>query len=535
MSYDNKPPFKDNKFGDKKFGDKKFGDKKPSDGKFGDKKFGDKKFDDKNKSLDMHGSIPKKPTIKFDRIAKVMARAGLCSRRDAERWIEDKRVSVNGRLLTTPAVKVSEKDIIKVDGKLIKAPEATRLWKYYKPAGLVTTHGDPEGRPTVFSRLRSEGLPRVVSIGRLDINTEGLILITNNGSLARHLEMPSTGWVRKYRARAYGKVTQEQLDRLKGGITVEGIRYGSILATLERTTGDNCWISLSLQEGKNREIKEVLGALGLQVNRLIRLSYGPFKLDNMERGTVEPISTKMLKDQLGDVYDEIDEGYDAELRPQDQVGYRVDSRASRGSRDDSRGGSRSDSRGDSRGGSRDGGNFKSRDTNRRDNRDDKVRRDSRGGRSFENDGDGRERRDDSRGKSFEKRSYGDEKRPSYGDAKRPGRNNERPAFHRDRKRDDNKRDDNRSDRPNRNEERDTRGKRNDGRNPERSEYRSGGRNPRREEGGSRSRSDGGFGGKSAGFNKGKPGKSGTGHRERARGGKPAGNRSGAPRRSTRDK
>lgn len=520
MSYDKNPPLKDRKFddkkfgdkkfGDKKFGDKKFGDKKFGDKKFGDKKFGDKKFDDKNKSLDMHGSTPKKMTVKFDRIAKVMARAGLCSRRDAERWIEDKRVSVNGRLLTTPAVKVSEKDIIKVDGKLIKAPEATRLWKYYKPSGLVTSHGDPEGRPTVFSRLRSEGLPRVVSVGRLDINTEGLLLITNNGSLARHLEMPTTGWVRKYRARAYGKISQAKLDTLKNGITVDGIRYGSIIATFERQTGDNCWISLSLKEGKNREIKEVLGALGLQVNRLIRLSYGPFKLDNMERGTVEPITTKMLKDQLGDVYDEIDEGYDAELRPQDQVGYRDDSRASRGSRDGGR---------DDRGGKRD-----DRGGNRRDSRDGGERRDSRGGRSFSGD------RDDRRGeRSFssdrnEKRDSRDSR--SFGDAKRPGRNNERPTYNRERKREDrdNKGRDDRG-----RDERDTRGKRNDGRNPERTEYR--GRNDaRRDEKDGRS-----FGGKSAGFNKGKPGKSGTGHRERARGGKPAGNRSGAPRRGSRDR
>lgn len=504
MSYDDKkPPFKDNKFGDNKFGDKKPGGKK-----FGDKKFGDKKFDDKNKSLDMHGSTPKKTTVKFDRIAKVMARAGLCSRRDAERWIEDKRVSVNGRLLTTPAVKVSEKDIVKVDGKVIKAPEATRLWKYYKPAGLVTSHGDPEGRPTVFSRLRSEGLPRVVSIGRLDINTEGILLITNNGSLARHLEMPSTGWVRKYRARAYGKISQAKLDTLKNGITVEGVRYGSILATFERQTGDNCWISLSLKEGKNREIKEVLGALGLQVNRLIRLSYGPFKLDNMERGTVEPITTKMLKDQLGDVYDEIDEGYDAELRPQDQVGYRDDSRASRGSRDGGR-----DDRGGNRG-----------SDNRRDNRGGDERRDPRGGRSFGGDKDDRRgARDDQRNEKRDSR--GDRDNRSYGDAKRPGRNNERPSYNRDRKEQDR---DGRKDFKRRDENSDTRGKRNDGRNPERSEYR--GRNDdRRDDKGGRS-----FGGKSAGFNKGKPGKSGTGHRERARGGKPAGNRSGAPRRGNRD-
>lgn len=492
-SFGNKPPFKNKNTDDKKFGDKKFGDKK-----FGDKKFGDKKFDDKNKNLDMHGSIPKKPVVKFDRIAKVMARAGLCSRRDAERWIEDERVSVNGRLLTTPAVKVTDKDIIKVDGKVIKAPEATRLWKYYKPAGLVTTHGDPEGRPTVFSRLRSEGLPRVVSIGRLDINTEGILLITNNGALARHLEMPSTGWQRKYRARAYGKVTQAKLDGLKNGVTIEGIRYGAILATLERQVGDNCWISLSLREGKNREIKEVLGSLGLQVNRLIRLSYGPFKLDNMERGTVEPITTKVLKDQLGDMFDEIDEGYDAELRPQDQVGYHTDTRAKR--RDNSR------------------DDDKPRFNKRRDEGDDKRgggdRRDAKGGRSFNNDRN--DRRDGEN--RFDKRPDGE---------KRPGRNNERPSYNRDRKdrddsrgrgrsRDENDRGGNRG-----RDNNDTRGKRNDGRNPERSEYR----------GRSDDKDNRSFGGKSAGFNKGKPGKSGTGHRERARGGKPAGNRSGAPRRS----
>lgn len=227
-----------------------------------------------------------------------MARAGVCSRRDAERLIADGRVKVNGKVLDTPAFKVSEKDKVLVDGRPIGAAEATRLWRYHKPTGLVTTHRDPAGRPTVFEHLPPE-LPRVISVGRLDLTSEGLLLLTNDGELARKLELPSNGWVRRYRARAYGRVTQEELDHLKDGITVEGVRYGSIDAKLERGAGANAWISVAITEGKNREVRRVLDAIGLKVNRLIRVSYGPFQLGVMEPGAVEEIPPKVLREQLG--------------------------------------------------------------------------------------------------------------------------------------------------------------------------------------------------------------------------------------------
>jgi 23S rRNA pseudouridine2605 synthase len=233
-----------------------------------------------------------------ERIAKFLARAGVCSRRDAERLIADGRVKVNGKVLDTPAFKVSEKDKVQVDGRPIGAAEPTRVWRYHKPTGLVTTHRDPAGRPTVFEHLPPE-LPRVISVGRLDLTSEGLLLLTNDGELARKLELPSNGWVRRYRARAYGRVTQEELDHLKDGITVEGVRYGAIDAKLERGAGANAWISVAITEGKNREVRRVLDAIGLKVNRLIRVSYGPFQLGTMEPGTVEEIPAKVLREQLG--------------------------------------------------------------------------------------------------------------------------------------------------------------------------------------------------------------------------------------------
>jgi 23S rRNA pseudouridine2605 synthase len=232
------------------------------------------------------------------RIAKAIARAGLCSRREAERWIAQGRVSVNGRLLSTPAFEVGAKDKVTVDGKLLPVAEAARLWRYYKPKGLVTTHSDPQGRPTVFSTLPPE-LPRVISIGRLDFNSEGLLLLTNSGALARHLELPSTGWLRRYRVRAHGRVAQEQLDALRDGVEIEGVRYGPIEATLDSVQGANAWLTVGLREGKNREVRRILSNLGLDVNRLIRISYGPFQLLDLKPGTVEPVKRRVLAEQLG--------------------------------------------------------------------------------------------------------------------------------------------------------------------------------------------------------------------------------------------
>ena len=232
------------------------------------------------------------------RIAKALARAGLCSRREAERWIAQGRVSVNGEVLTSPARDVSARDRILVDGRELPAPEPPRLWRYHKPKGLVTTHADPQGRKTVFETLPAH-LPRVVSVGRLDVNTEGLLLLTNDGALARHLELPSTGWLRRYRVRAHGSVTQEALDRLKDGVTVGDVRYGPIEATLDKVQGSNVWLTIGLREGKNREVRTILDHLGLTVNRLIRISFGPFQLRDLEPGGVEPVKRRVLVDQLG--------------------------------------------------------------------------------------------------------------------------------------------------------------------------------------------------------------------------------------------
>jgi 23S rRNA pseudouridine2605 synthase len=234
------------------------------------------------------------------RIAKALARSGLCSRREAERWIEMGRVTVNGEILKSPALDVGPTDRIIVDGKTLPDAEPTRLWRYHKPRGLVTTHKDPEGRATVFDKL-PKSLPRVISIGRLDYNTEGLLLLTNDGELARHLELPATGWLRRYRVRAHGRVTQAQLDALKDGIEIEGVRYGPIDATLDKEQGSNVWLSIGLREGKNREVRKILGTLMLDVNRLIRISFGPFQLLDLEEGEAEHIARRVLADQLGPV------------------------------------------------------------------------------------------------------------------------------------------------------------------------------------------------------------------------------------------
>lgn len=232
------------------------------------------------------------------RIAKAMAQAGLCSRREAERWIEAGRVSVNGKLLETPAVTVTGKDKITVDGKPLPEAETPRLWRYHKPKGLITTHNDPEGRKTVFSAL-PQSMPRVVSVGRLDVSTEGLLLLTNSGALARHLELPSTGWLRRYRVRAKGQITQDRLDALKGGVEIDGVRYGAIDARLDREQGANSWLTVGLREGKNREVKRIAEHLGLDVNRLIRISFGPFSLGDLKTGMVEDIKPGVLAEQLG--------------------------------------------------------------------------------------------------------------------------------------------------------------------------------------------------------------------------------------------
>lgn len=246
---------------------------------------------------------------KGERIAKRMARAGLCSRRDAERWIGESRVKVNGKTIDSPALNVTEEDKIIVDGKALPSMEQTRLFLYHKPPGLVTTHRDEQGRTTVFEEL-PDSMPRVVSVGRLDLSTEGLILLTNDGGLARHLELPDTGWKRKYRVRVNGRVNEKRLQSLKNGITVEGVRYKSIEATLDvqpderENAGANSWITMTLREGKNREIRRVLEALGLSVTRLIRTDYGPFSLGKMSRGSVSEVSVGVMRNQIGEYFRE---------------------------------------------------------------------------------------------------------------------------------------------------------------------------------------------------------------------------------------
>lgn len=233
-----------------------------------------------------------------ERIAKVIARAGICSRRDAEKLIADGQVVVNGKKLTSPAKNVTNTDTITVMGEPLPTPQRVRLWRYHKPKGLVTSAKDPQGRKTVFEAL-PENLPRVISVGRLDLSTEGLLLLTTDGGLARHLELPSTGWLRRYRVRAHGKTTQEKLDGLKKGVKIDGVDYGEAEATLDKVQATNCWITISLREGKNREVKKLLASLGLTVNRLLRLSYGPFALGDLKVGQVEEVRTHILASALG--------------------------------------------------------------------------------------------------------------------------------------------------------------------------------------------------------------------------------------------
>ena len=233
-----------------------------------------------------------------ERIAKVIARAGICSRRDAEKLILEGRVKLDGVLITSPAVNVTENNVVQVDEKPLAPPEAARMWRYHKPSGLVTTHKDEKGRPTVFANLPRH-LGRVVSVGRLDFNSEGLLLLTNDGDIARRMEIPASGWTRTYRARLFGKVTQTDLDRLATGITIDGVKYGPIVADLERSKGMYSWATVKLKEGKNREVKRVMERLGLKVARLIRTAYGPFQLGQLAEGQVEEIPARLWREKLG--------------------------------------------------------------------------------------------------------------------------------------------------------------------------------------------------------------------------------------------
>ena len=302
-------------------GPRKFADARPGKGGFADRKGpprGDRKDDRGDKPFvkgagkggpkggPNAGKEPAAP-LRSERIAKAMARAGIASRREVERLIGLGKVAVNGRILDTPATLVTRDDVITVDGKPIGAAQATRVWRYHKPAGLITSHNDPAGRPTVFDALPS-GLPRVISVGRLDLNTEGLLLLTNDGELSRALEMPDTALVRHYRARARGRITQEQLDKLKTGCTIEGVHYGPMEATIDKAkekgegekSSANLWISVSITEGKNREVRKVLESVGLTVNRLIRLAYGPFQLGTLPVGAVEEVGPRVIREMLGE-------------------------------------------------------------------------------------------------------------------------------------------------------------------------------------------------------------------------------------------
>jgi 23S rRNA pseudouridine2605 synthase len=233
-----------------------------------------------------------------ERVAKVIARAGLASRREAETWIAAGRVAVNGAVIRSPAINVTAHDGIAVDGKALPRRERTRLFLFHKARGVLTSHGDPRGRPTLFDIL-PKNLPRLISVGRLDLNSEGLLLLTNDGGLARVLELPATGWLRRYRVRAHGRIAQNKLDRLGEGITIDGIHYGPVVATVDRVQGSNVWLTFAIREGKNREVRKVLGHLGLAVNRLIRVSFGPFQLGDLAPGEIAEVKTRMLRDQLG--------------------------------------------------------------------------------------------------------------------------------------------------------------------------------------------------------------------------------------------
>src|SRR6476620_1408640 len=248
---------------------------------------------------EIHMATPPPKERPGERIAKVIARAGLASRREAEAWIAAGRVSVNGEIISSPALNVTSSDQIPVDGTPLRAHERTRLFLYHKPRGLVTPHSDPVGRGGLVRAL-PKTLPRVMSVGRLDINTEGLLLLTSDGGLARILELPATGWLRRYRVRALGRVQQDALDRLRGGITIDGIHYGPIEASFDREQGANVWLTFGIREGKNREVRKVLETLGLKVNRLIRVAFGPFELGDIDDGAVKEIETTELRGKLGE-------------------------------------------------------------------------------------------------------------------------------------------------------------------------------------------------------------------------------------------
>ena len=242
---------------------------------------------------------------KEERIAKRMARSGLCSRRDAERWILAKRVMVDGIIIDTPALKVNSKSVIIVDGKAIPEKEEPRLWRYHKPTGQITTTRDVRGRITVFDNLPKD-MPRVVSVGRLDYDSEGLLLLTNDGELARQLELPSTAWIRRYRVRVYGRPQPNQLDRLSRGVTIDGIKYGTIDIKLDKQGPSNAWLTIGLREGKNREVRKLMESIELKVMRLIRISFGPFQLGNLEAGKIEEVKPSSLKEQLGIFSNKVD-------------------------------------------------------------------------------------------------------------------------------------------------------------------------------------------------------------------------------------
>jgi 23S rRNA pseudouridine2605 synthase len=239
-----------------------------------------------------------------ERIAKRLARAGICSRRDAERMIEAGRVMVDGKTITSPALNVTDANIISVDGDAIEAAEETRVWRYHKPAGTITTTSDPQGRPTVFEKLPPE-LPRVVSVGRLDFNTEGLLLLTNDGELARHLELPANAWLRHYRVRVYGDIDAKKLAALANGITISGIRYEPMKIEIEKgkEEGANKWLSVTIREGKNREVRKIMEHMDLQVTRLIRTAFGPFQLGKLPRGGIEEVPRGPLRDSVGKFFE----------------------------------------------------------------------------------------------------------------------------------------------------------------------------------------------------------------------------------------
>jgi len=244
--------------------------------------------------------VPEAGPDRGERIAKWLARAGVASRRDAEKLLAEGVVAVNGAVVTHPATFIDPSDIVQLRGAVVDPPDRTRLWRYHKPEGLVTTHRDPQGRPTVFDKL-PPSLPRVVSVGRLDLSSEGLLLLTNDGALARRLELPANGWIRRYRVRVYGAIDNKALGGLVRGVTVEGVRYGPIEAMLDARTGTNSWLSIALKEGRNREVRKVMAHLGLQVTRLIRVAYGPFQLGNLGRGMADEITGKVLREQLPDL------------------------------------------------------------------------------------------------------------------------------------------------------------------------------------------------------------------------------------------